>query len=213
VHGSQNQKPYKEAAWRCEYVFEHTGNRCQLPLDHFGSHRWNKEAEQPTEMLSLRKINEKLDLLLAIKDDTVRFRELLLGKLETLTVGLQNHRQAYLQHELALVKRIENADGRTIYKMEAIAANQVKLLAAIDAIGANGVEVVQRREAQYKELLAGINELLDREAKATAALPGILKARAEQVEAINQRLAAIFTRLCAQQEARRGKAVKRKQHG
>jgi hypothetical protein len=172
---------------------------------------------------SLDKIQEQLDALVAAKDDTVRFRELLLGKLETLTVGLQNHRQAYLQHELALVKRIENADGRTIYKMEAIAANQVKLLAAIDAIGANGVEVVQRREAQYKELLAGINELLDREAKATAALPGILKARAEQVEAINQRLAAIFTRLdehstrlaaifgklCAQQEARRGKRAKK----
>jgi hypothetical protein len=147
VHGSQNQKPYKEAAWRCEYVFEHTGNRCQLPLDHFGSHRWNKEPEQPTEMLSLRKINEKLDLLLAAKEDTMRFRELLLGK-------------------LAEIERFAKwAEGDTY---------------------ANGGGFVKLEERLDAEVLV-VNERLG---------------------AIETRLAAIFTRLCAQQEARRGKAVR-----
>jgi hypothetical protein len=78
---------------------------------------------------SLDKIQEQLDLLLAAKDDTVRFRELLLARLD---------------------------DCATTGDFQTIAA---------------------------------------------------------MLEAQNTKLAAIFTRLCAQQEASRGKRAKRGRHG
>jgi hypothetical protein len=101
---------------------------------------WSKQL--PTEMLSLRKINEKLDALLEAKEDTVRFRELLLERL----TGIH----------------------------QAIAQN-------------SGVSA---SELAYVRL--GI---------------GNLQAEVEQQ---NIKLAAVFAKLCAQQEARRVRRAPRK---
>jgi hypothetical protein len=70
---------------RCEYVFEYTGNRCQLEKGHpAGEHKWYASHEneailmrqqnaQP-EMTSLRDIRQKLEALVEMRADDERWR-------------------------------------------------------------------------------------------------------------------------------------------
>lgn len=105
-------------------------------------------------MTSLDKIQEQLDALVAAKEDTVRFRELLLGAV----LEIQNEQNIYA----------------------------AKLSDKLDRMFRNIHDRIELYSG-FPEALRLVNTRLDEH---------------------STRLAAIMGKLCAQQEARRGKAVR-----